>query len=362
MNREKQNKEKKRVFVLGCERSGSTWISNVLDSHPGIEYYMEPFAEDLQLYPGFPNRNHYLQVKNNNLKQNLLTNTHQLSSVKYPFLYTRGRKILWKAIDFYSVKLFMLINKLLPFPVPMSLRRYNSLNLNWSKTPFRYQKLKNVNVDVEVIKELRLNFKVALIKSAYPKAKVLIIIRHPGAQIESIIRLMREGHLNELRRSLESFYSYVSSSNRFSKYEKVVSLLDQQDMDRKLILWWLINYEVLISDCKSYCLDYKVVYHEELSGKPISEFRNILSFINATMSPVVEEYIRFSSSQKIVNLNNNSKTVMDTLRDSDSYSKRTISLVKEKSIVLINQMYKEINVIDELQRYSCSNELDDADV
>jgi hypothetical protein len=48
------------VLILGCERSGSTWLSNILDSHPHVEFIMEPFVPRASLFPGFPGRNTYL--------------------------------------------------------------------------------------------------------------------------------------------------------------------------------------------------------------------------------------------------------------------------------------------------------------
>ena len=33
------------VFILGCERSGSTWLGNIFDAHADVEFWMEPFAD-----------------------------------------------------------------------------------------------------------------------------------------------------------------------------------------------------------------------------------------------------------------------------------------------------------------------------
>ena len=48
------------VFLLGCERSGSTWLANIFDAHPDVELWMEPFADYAELFPAVPDRNAWL--------------------------------------------------------------------------------------------------------------------------------------------------------------------------------------------------------------------------------------------------------------------------------------------------------------
>lgn len=58
------------VLILGCERSGSTWLANIFDSHPRVNLFMEPFAQYAGLFPGFPDRNVYLEAGNAKLISN----------------------------------------------------------------------------------------------------------------------------------------------------------------------------------------------------------------------------------------------------------------------------------------------------
>jgi hypothetical protein len=41
-----------KIFILGCG-GGSTWVSNILDAHPSVDFYMEPFADYAGIF-GFP--------------------------------------------------------------------------------------------------------------------------------------------------------------------------------------------------------------------------------------------------------------------------------------------------------------------
>src|SRR5699024_11374203 len=44
------------IFVLGIERSATTWVSNILDMHPGTELFMEPLSANISGFKDWPNR------------------------------------------------------------------------------------------------------------------------------------------------------------------------------------------------------------------------------------------------------------------------------------------------------------------
>ena len=87
------------AFILGCERSGSTWLSNVLDAHPDIEFFMEPFADYADLFPGFAGRNLYIEHQSDAMADVLSDGYENLLRNKYFLFYRREKSLHWKKAD-----------------------------------------------------------------------------------------------------------------------------------------------------------------------------------------------------------------------------------------------------------------------
>lgn len=336
------------TFILGCERSGSTWLSNVLDAHPDIEFFMEPFADYAGIFPGFPSRNLYLESHNNTLIDLVKHGYTQLPKMKYPLFYKRGKSVYQKFIDNFFVNCYGIARRTTKFRFPNKIEQFQLLNLNTSKVPIRQQIRKNRLPKVIATKELRLNFKIGLLHKAFPEAKYIIIIRHPGAQIASILKLFKRSSLGELKKSLYSFFDSIYNTNRFDKYHKLQEhFMVNSEMPDMLLLWWLINYEILIEDCKRYGVDFGVVYHEELSESPESEFHRIFTFLGINYPPVVKDYIIASSTK-----GHTVSSPVDTVRNSARDYKMALSNIEPKMKPKITKLFNSFDVLEEIRRYS----------
>ncbi len=343
------------AFILGCERSGSTWLSNVLDACADIEFFMEPFADYAELFPGFPNRNLSIGHHSDALANVLSKGYENLTKKKYPLFYKRDKNLYWKKVDRLVINLFARIGRWQKLSTPLQVKQFQLLNLNLAKVPVNWHVKKNKAPEMIVTKELRLNLKLGLLQSVFPQAKYIIIVRHPGAQIASILKLFERGSLGELRRSLLSLYPYLHAyaPSRFEKYSRHYKQLDKTDgMHEILLLWWLINYETLIEDCKLYGVNYRVVYHEDLSESPMEEYRKLFSYLGLNFSNAVKAYITLSSNGlSSKNIDATRISPVNTVRDSSKYVKESISNLDEKMKIGISKLFKNFNVIDELRHY-----------
>ena len=334
------------AFILGCERSGSTWLSNVLDAHPGIEFFMEPFADYADLFRGLPNRNFHTGHKNDAMAKVVSENWEYLQRVKYTLFYNRKRGLHWKNIDSLVISGLQIIG------LPKRIEQFQLLNMNLNNVPIQWQSKKTEIPTITVTKELRLNFKVGLIQRVFPQAKFIIIARHPGAQVASIMKLFQRGHLGELRKSLHSLYGDLRDSEYRVKYLAYFKALGgDPEMRELLLLWWLINYETLIKDCKRYGVDYKVVFNEDLSIYPDEQYQEILSFVGLDFHPTVRAYLTHSTVDSQRRGNNSVISPVDTVRDSSRYSKEAISKLDDEMNLSITGLYERFDVIDELCRY-----------
>ncbi|MGE5342895.1 MAG: sulfotransferase [Candidatus Omnitrophota bacterium] len=328
--------ENKHVFILGCERSGSTWLANILDAHPGVELFMEPFADYAVIFPDIPPRNVSVCDPNETQINGVQTGYEKLLRLKYPLGYRFGRSLNWKRLDAWIIQWVKRIDGRLHRPLPLAVQRYDLLNLHTSKIPVQFQVKKWKKPQLEATKDLRLCFKTGLIAHAFANPLFLIAIRHPGAQIGSIQTLFSKNSLGELRRSLETFIDDIRNQPRFDTYTALMDrFADANDPDILLILWWLIHYEMLFRDLKDQRLTFLPVFHEDISETPAHVASAIFDFIGLDLTPEVHTYLeRSSSAERSRPVQSN----VDTFRNSSHYYKERIGAVDPE----LNRKIREI--------------------
>jgi hypothetical protein len=318
----------KPVFILGCERSGSTWLSNIFDFHPDVEFFMEPFADYTAIFPGIPGRNIHLSNPDQKQINAVKTGYQHLFSLKYPLFYKPGRSLYFKKADRFFIHWLQKLLRVLKTRLPLRIQRYNLLDLHISQIPVHWQTRKNKNPSstVAVTKELRLNFKIGLISRVFPGTLYFVVLRSPGAQISSIKRLFQKGSLSELHQALQTFFKDIINISRFDKYRKVINYTGcpgSGDMDVKLILWWLINYDVLLEDLEHHGCKFQLVCHEEISESPYEVVSQIFDFVGLKVVEEVQAYLEMSTNAHHHQVRSN----LDTLRDSANFYKQAIKAV-----------------------------------
>jgi len=323
------------IFVLGCERSGSTWLSNVLDAHPAVEFFMEPFADYAKIFPTIPGRNCYPTESDHRFIsyiEEMKAGYDALLKFKYPWFYKRGTPLYRQKRDQLLARLLEKGYRKFKRPVPLYLQRYELLHLNRAALPVEQLTRKKKFPTAAVTKELRLNFKTTLLSEVFPGLKVLVIMRHPGAQIASVMRLFNGGSLGELGRNLEHFVTDIKTNSRFEIYSPMINHQDWEgDIETRLVLWWLINYDVLLTDLERLGTVHRVIRHEELSEDPAAQTACMLQFIHLDNSTEVTSFLDYSSSSaKGGDVGNRGVKSVDTRRESAFFYKQAIAAVPEQ--------------------------------
>ncbi len=335
------------VFILGAERSGSTWLSNIFNSHPDVVFFMEPFADYASIFPGFPSRNLYVSKGNKELLSLVTTRYSDLHRLKYSFLGQNRNTILFKYLERLILRNYEVFSKLTGLGLPLRIVQRRLINLNELEFPVKEQSIKNRSRTHCVVKDLRLNFKINLLSDAFPGAYYLVSIRHPGAQITSIKNAIDRGGLGELGRSLMTFFIHVRGCERFSKYWALIDrYFDEYDIDTKLILWWLINYEIVIEDLKLTEQNFSLVYLEELSNNPHDYVSRLFGDCALGCDKQVTSYIESSSTSK-----QDAFSLVNTNRLSGVFSKQSVKKVDIKLNRKISEIFTQHGVIHEIESH-----------
>lgn len=306
------------LFILGVERSGSTWLANIVDAHPESQLYMEPFAPRVEVFPDFPDRLVYLTDTNGYLRKHVWEGMEHLEGHKYPFFHRRNgsrieRFLVYQAL-FPLSELATRGAQRFGFERPLAHLRFKNLNKNRIENPKLNRLSESAAASLVVIKELRLNFKVGVIADLWPDSKALVIVRNPLSQIASILRLLRAGKLHDLRSALHAIVEHAREHRRFETYENALAALDPDDLVHRVAAYWFLNYATLLEDLDRHNRAYHLVRHETLCQAPQEQRRVILEFLGLPDDAQTERYVRWSTRST-----NQVDSVMDTQRNSETY-------------------------------------------
>lgn len=292
------NRPTKKIFILGCERSGSTWISNLLDANPQVITYLEPFADYANLFLSFPPRYIYQDVLEEDQKKSIDEIFSKLYFLKYAYSYKPGKS---------------------PFRRHLDRKLFRYISSTEKRTLFELLSLNNLSQSVkygpdeiltEVIKELRLNLKVGVLNQCFPNASYIVAIRHPQLQVESILEWFSKGRLVELRRNLSYFRYQITLNPRYKEIEKWLSNSSQNEIEKMLFAYWVINYDTLMEDLQRLATNFVVVKNESLITEGLEVFQELDEFNNVS----VRDYYKDSTS-----IRNSKKNPVNTFRESKQY-------------------------------------------
>lgn len=313
------------LFLLGCERSGSTWLANIFDAHPDVELWMEPFADYARIFPGMPDRNTWLGEATPDLRAVLRAGYARLPRLKHPLLHRPGR----------SPRLLRAEQATLGFARRWlrrglgaelrRLERYELLHLNTRRTPVARLARKRAAPGCRVTKELRLNFQTGAVRGGFPEARFVVCLRHPGAQIASILGWMARGRLHELGRGLERFAARVREQERLAPFDRALAgLPEAESPEGRLAAWWAINYAVLLGDLEAAAAPHRVIHHERLSRHTADAVAELLDFADLPPDPAVDRYLDWSAATAP-----RGDEPTETVRRSAEHARRAIREVSE---------------------------------
>jgi hypothetical protein len=185
-----------------------------------------------------------------------------------------------------------------------------------------------------VIKELRLFGKIPVLRSAFPNAHFVSIIRHPCATVQSILAMIEQGYLKELRRDLNTFFEKLEIQCTAQKYKNLINKFRYSNMAQRLALYWRISNEIMYHELID-CPTANNLVYEQLSQNPLTSIENLFAHIGLKVSTSTREYINFSSKSS-----KTKPTPISTIRDSANYYsswKRTIDKTTRQSVLEVTK-------------------------
>ncbi|MDZ7658653.1 sulfotransferase [Fodinibius sp.] len=304
------------VFILGIERSATTWVSNLLEAHPDTRVYVEPMSEITARFKKWPDRFEYIA----DFEEKARYFQHELEHIKKhkTWFLTKylNNGLAWQFDLWFSN---FLVRKEL---ASEAARDFSEINFHRKAQPY-VKKSKKPKIDV--IKELRLNFNPGIIANIDNNAQVLVVIRNVFANIESILENMERGNLAELNRLLLEYYGAINVEVIYK--------------------YWRDSYNSLLKGLEGSKITYQIVYHTSLIQNPKREINKLGNFIGVDDTDSIINYL-YQSNKKGSGIHN-------TNRSHAVLQKRNLNARKKiwpkiRDIIDIEELHPELKNIVEL--------------
>lgn len=271
------------IIVIGFPRSGTTWFSNLINSHPDTIYRHEVFGRQYSSfgeelfrklrYDGGLSEDDYQSAVRVLCKAFVATD-------KPPFFRKRFRprtpanlqKLVWLAAQASSA--FAPIYTFLFTP---SIRSKAAL----------------------VIKETRSSIDLGSMIKGVRADKLIVLIRHPYAVIASHIVGHRRGTLQltdaAFRRSWLKNHGECAYVRRLGIPEEAFAVLGEAEF---LAIWWRVQNENYL-EMRDTCDDSRVILYDEFLQDPVRNTEVLLQFLKLDFDGQVRLFISESTSSNM---------------------------------------------------------------
>jgi hypothetical protein len=334
------------VFILGTQRSGTTWLANIFDSHPDCLHFYEPFAPRYGIFPYFPDEFTYLEPPATRLAARVRHDLPRLVSKRsllFDPVHAGHRQFAVEAWFMVHIEEWARRAKLSP---PAFAAHFNLLHLNRiGQQPYAYFP-KSDHIRVNAIKEVRLYFKLPFLAATFPEARFIHVVRHPAAVVSSMMNFLQRGRLVEIRDHIDDFAGMVAAQPRFENYRPLLERIAHGTLPEKLAAYWRVANETLAADASPLGERSLHVVYEDLATDPLSRVSAMFRWCGLSMPPSTDAYVRESSTSR-----SERKTVLDTNRVSATYYRDWVGKVSPEVLDAVDVVCAESPLMREFSPY-----------
>jgi len=309
------------IFILGTQRSGTTWLANIFDSHPECLHFYEPFAPAYQLFPYFPDEFRRVTPPAESLSEWVRTDLPRLeghrSKLFDPIHFTPRQ---FEIEAWLMGKLETAYRRFHLTPLRFA-AQYNLLHLNrLGQRPLAY--FAKTEIRIVAIKDVRLYFKVPFLAETLDRARFIHVVRHPAAVVSSMEHQLSQGRLIEIKANMARFLPEVRAQAALAHHEPVLARVREGNRTDALAAYWRVANEQLEQDLSVFPQRKLSMVYEDLATDPLTRTSDMLAWSGLSMAPATDAYVRASSTSRT-----DRRTALDTNRVSATYYRDWVAKV-----------------------------------
>jgi len=212
---------KNTVFISGTGRSGTTWLSQILNYDNSFRYIFEPFYPEKVDFCSFFGWRQYLRP-----------------TKKYPNYYESAKRIITG--------------------------RFRNSFIDRYNKKFLCRK--------RLIKDVKTNLLLGWLNQNFKEMKVLLSIRHPCAIANSWMKLKWEPNLENYLQQEELMIDYLGEFEREIK--------NTQNRFEQLLFMWCIETYIPMKQIQEKQLEAKIIKYEVLCEKFEETVKEVFNYVN----------------------------------------------------------------------------------
>jgi hypothetical protein len=302
------------LFVLGIQRSGTTWLANILDSSPDTLLFMEPFAPAYGLFPELPDQGFFFRSAPAETIRLLREETYGRLLKRKRLHFARSLiDPRWFKFERATARFFTRFQRYLPARYERRVAQFTLLNLNRFEDSFPLYP-KAAFPRHWVVKELRFAGKIPLLRAAFPDARYLVVLRSPHATVDSMLRWFARGGLGEVRGELNSFVEKLECQRIAKCYSAQIDMARAGSIAHRAALYWRVCFEEMVRALEREDASYRVLPYEALASRPQIETRALLDWAGIAWTAHLDAYLKHSTGREVEN-----PAATNTVRQSVTY-------------------------------------------
>lgn len=271
----------KTIFVLGVPRSGTSWLAKIFDAHPDVLYRHEPDILDRNTRLPFMCDAAAVAAHRAEAEAwlNALAWNHRLKSAGtspvFPKSFHSAAQTAARRAVIWTLKLLQRVPACGGLANAMNVPDFVDLDSS------AYRKL--------VIKSVSGMGRAGLFAAAAPESRIIVILRHPCGQVESMLRGVRWSMFEH-----DIPIDDLAKTALARRFGLTPEKLAKESFAGQLAWNWVIQNETAIDALKD-ARHVKLVRHTDLAEQPEATMRMLFAFCDLDWRPEIGEFLAAST-------------------------------------------------------------------